>query len=152
MTMSRHEALTWFQRGFQAGQISRERADFEQSVAEFRAQYEADQQASLGRLVMDLVDVLAEALLEDDQEWQRALAAAAAYRAERGHLWVPRYYVTADGYQLGLWMNKQRVRKHRGVLLPSETAALDDLGMIWRLLPPRSAQPPAAVPGSGWAA
>lgn len=145
MTIPRHEALTWFRRGFQAGAASQarsaERACYERSVAEFRAQHEADRQAALGSLMLDLVDVLSRALLEDDREWQAGLAAAKAYAAERGHLRVPRHYVTAAGYRLGAWVCTQQQRQRKGTITACQASILDGLGIAWSSPRRRAARP-----------
>jgi hypothetical protein len=53
--------------------------------------------------------------------------------AEHGDCSVPASYVTADGYQLGRWVVKQR-QKHQGKLgglSESQQSRLEALGMVW---------------------
>ena len=66
-----------------------------------------------------------------EQQWQRGLAAASAYRQQFGHLRVLQRWVTAEGFPLGAWINTQRVAHARGRLPAHRVAALDELGMVW---------------------
>ncbi|MEU7802594.1 Helicase associated domain protein [Micromonospora arborensis] len=66
-----------------------------------------------------------------EQQWQRNLAAAQAYREQHGHLRVPQRWTTADGLPLGAWINTQRTARSRGALPEHRVAALDALGMVW---------------------
>ncbi|MEU1813395.1 helicase associated domain-containing protein [Micromonospora aurantiaca (nom. illeg.)] len=46
-----------------------------------------------------------------EQQWQTGMSAAAEFHRERGHLRVPRDYVTGDGFKLGRWIENAR-RRH----------------------------------------
>jgi len=81
----------------------------------------------------------------DDSPWQQLLAACDAFHAEHGHLRVEKPYRTPDGYPLGEKISYYR-NLHNGTkrrdgqaqpLLPERKAALDELGMIWRVAPAR---------------
>ncbi|WP_167828317.1 DEAD/DEAH box helicase [Streptomyces palmae] len=63
--------------------------------------------------------------------WRRGMAAARAFHAEHGHLNVPRTYRTADDYQLGDWLNTQRIKWRKKDLPLDQQAELDELGMVW---------------------
>jgi hypothetical protein len=70
VTATRAEQLDWWRQGYQAGVAagSRERqdqgeADHRNAVAEFRARRETDQQARTDALLVEVIDVLARAML-----------------------------------------------------------------------------------------
>lgn len=68
--MTRAEQLHWWRQGYDAGiaAASRERHEqglYDQSVARFHVQHDADRQAVTGALVLEAVDVLARAMLGD---------------------------------------------------------------------------------------
>ncbi|MEU7480569.1 Helicase associated domain protein [Lentzea sp. NPDC042327] len=72
------------------------------------------------------------------ERWHRGLTAAGLYRAEHGHLRVPKDYLTpADhpvpGFPLGAWLGSRRVEHGKGTLEPDHAAALDALGMVWNI-------------------
>lgn len=70
--------------------------------------------------------------------WQQYYGACLTYHGTNGHLDVPGNYVTGDGLRLGNWIRTIR-RAHssnadaneNGKLSKEQTAALDELGMIW---------------------
>ncbi|WP_197370480.1 helicase associated domain-containing protein, partial [Streptomyces clavuligerus] len=66
-----------------------------------------------------------------DENFSRCLEAAAAYRAEHGHLRVPRGYTVPGpgGFALGAWIANVRSRRDR--LSAGQREALDALGMVW---------------------
>ncbi|MEY9932608.1 superfamily II DNA or RNA helicase [Catenulispora sp. GP43] len=64
-----------------------------------------------------------------EAQWQRYLAAAAAYRQAHGHLRIPQGFIGPDGLAVGSWIRTQR--HHRRRLAPHRVAALEALGMIW---------------------
>ncbi|MFJ5635085.1 Helicase associated domain protein [Streptomyces goshikiensis] len=61
------------------------------------------------------------------------LDSAAAFRAEHGHLRVPQSFRTADGTNLGAWINKQRSLYRAGTLAPDRERTLTTLGIDWAL-------------------
>nr|WP_265869197.1 DEAD/DEAH box helicase [Streptomyces sp. SKN60] len=70
-------------------------------------------------------------LQPERQFWRRGLAAALAYRSDRGDLAVPYEYRTADGFALGVWIARQRSAHARGELSRERVGQLEELGMIW---------------------
>jgi superfamily II DNA or RNA helicase len=64
-----------------------------------------------------------------DEEWERGLREARAYRADHGHLRVPARYVAPDGFPLGQWISLRRLNRDR--LPAARIKALDHLGMVW---------------------
>ena len=61
----------------------------------------------------------------------RLAAEASAFREQRGHLDVPRDYVTPGGYPLGPRIAGHRSARGQGRLNPETEALLDALGMTW---------------------
>ena len=66
-----------------------------------------------------------------DDQWQRGIAAARAYREERGDLLVPVSFVRDDGFKLGSWIFTRRLERRQGALSEARIAALDALDMNW---------------------
>lgn len=66
-----------------------------------------------------------------DEEFNRRIAAAAAYHSEHGHLRIPKGYTTPgpDPLRLGGWING--VRSRRESLSPRQREALNKLNMVW---------------------
>lgn len=74
MIAARADQLRWWRDGYTAGLAAgnRERADHGEAdhrnaIAEFRARRQADRQAVAGAMVLDVIDVLARAMLSDGQ-------------------------------------------------------------------------------------
>lgn len=66
--------------------------------------------------------------------WDLMYYYAKCYAEENGDLEVPKRYVTAEGYSLGVWIQTQRkVRggKAYGILTDDQIKLLDDIGMRW---------------------
>jgi hypothetical protein len=61
--------------------------------------------------------------------WKEGFRHLQAFARESGHCKVPDTYKTADGYQLGGWVQHQRRRQTS--LLPEQKTSLDVLGFIW---------------------
>lgn len=61
--------------------------------------------------------------------WEQALAIAAAYVREHGHLHPPVSYRTPDGFPLGQWMSNRRAT--RDALNTDKRAQLDALDPTW---------------------
>jgi hypothetical protein len=69
--MNRAEALRWWRAGYQAGHQAAEHeqhaaARWDQLVASYRAQHEADQQTKTDALLLEVIDVLARLLNSRD--------------------------------------------------------------------------------------
>lgn len=73
-----------------------------------------------------------------DDDWERGIGAASAYRQDEGHLRVPQTHVDRDGFNLGTWVASKRQARRKGVLSAARIAELDDLGMVWN--PPKGRQ------------
>jgi len=100
-----------------------------QRTARKRGELPPDRVAKLDELgmVWDMGAVHAEAA------WQAGIRAAAAYRAEHGHLDVPQRYAADDGFRLGTWIDSRRDDYRAGKLASGRAAALEALGMRWDL-------------------
>ncbi len=73
--MTRAEQLHWWRQGYEAGLAVRDRQALDEhqaAVAEFHAERQADQQATLGALVAEAVDVLARAMLGEPGSGENA--------------------------------------------------------------------------------
>ncbi|WP_241838235.1 helicase associated domain-containing protein [Streptomyces sp. CB03234] len=70
-------------------------------------------------------------LQPERQFWRRGLAAALAFRSDRGDLAVPYEYRTVDGFALGVWIARQRSAHARGGLSRERVGQMEELGMIW---------------------
>ncbi|MDH6710939.1 superfamily II DNA or RNA helicase [Kitasatospora sp. MAA19] len=66
--------------------------------------------------------------------WSRHLDAARAFHTEHGHL-DPEPGTTVDGIDVADWLRKQRRAHQNGTLNADLTAALQELGIVWRTLP-----------------
>ncbi|MCH1984073.1 helicase associated domain-containing protein [Ruminococcus sp. OA3] len=70
------------------------------------------------------------------QTWEEWYQNARAYSDTFGNLLVPHDYVTAEGYRLGRWIERQRAM-YNGILpssLDSERCLLlEKIGMVWKL-------------------
>lgn len=66
--------------------------------------------------------------------WDRAYGYAEQYYEENGHLFVPKKYVSPDGFELGKWIWEQRDR-YLGLskyeISDEEIDMLEDIGMFW---------------------
>jgi hypothetical protein len=63
--------------------------------------------------------------------FQVGLSHLAVFKDSEGHANIPQSYVTADGYPLGVWLNKQRQAFKSDKLSADRVAALEDLGVVW---------------------
>jgi len=62
------------------------------------------------------------------EQWEEGFNKLFQYKATQGHCRVA-YYITLDGFKLGIWTSTQRKSRDR---LPSEyKQRLDDIGFIW---------------------
>jgi superfamily II DNA or RNA helicase len=66
-----------------------------------------------------------------EENWQRALEAARAYKKVNGHLRVPLSFIAENGVRLGTWLDSRRQERRRGELPEARIADLDALGMVW---------------------
>lgn len=67
-------------------------------------------------------------------EWDMAYTYAEQYFEENGHLFVPKKYVTPDGFELGKWIQEQRDRYlglSRGTIDDDKIDLLEEIGMFW---------------------
>ncbi|WP_067467871.1 DEAD/DEAH box helicase [Nocardia amamiensis] len=67
-----------------------------------------------------------------EARWAGNIAAAAAFRAEHGHLDIPDAYRTPEGHNLGKWLRHCRDNYDAGTLRPERIAQLEALGVDWR--------------------
>jgi superfamily II DNA or RNA helicase len=77
------------------------------------------------------LDALGMVWSPQDAKFERALDECRHYREVEGDLLVPLEFVTSTGFNLGAWVNTQRIERRRGTLSASRIAALDELGMLW---------------------
>ncbi|CAE8588611.1 unnamed protein product [Polarella glacialis] len=69
-------------------------------------------------------------------QWEQTFERLKAYQAEHGDVLVPADHDTADGFNLGAWVSRQRALKRGtaiGELDESQMEMLDNLGFIWEL-------------------
>ena len=66
--------------------------------------------------------------------WVQGFEELLAYKAEHGNVLVPRKYQTSGGFNLGIWVGKQRGAKAQGRLSPDQIEQLEGLGFIWDVL------------------
>lgn len=67
-------------------------------------------------------------------EWDKAYSYAKQYFEANGHLFVPKKYVTSDGFALGKWIEEQRER-YLGLsqygISEEKIDMLEEIGMFW---------------------
>lgn len=71
-----------------------------------------------------------------NQSWDDWFLCAKAYYKEHGDLLIPANYVTADGYRLGRWIERQRAMYNHVIassLDMDQQNALEQIGMVWKL-------------------
>ena len=66
--------------------------------------------------------------------WERAFSKLTEYKAEYEDVLVPKDFVTADGFKLGVWVGVQRKSKVKGKLCQERVDRLNTLGMVWDAL------------------
>jgi len=71
------------------------------------------------------------AIRSTTETWNEFLGAAAAFKAEHGHLLIPDGHLTSSGFRLGQRMRQERIRYRDGILYPDRKAALEELGVVW---------------------
>ena len=67
-----------------------------------------------------------------DQMWQQGLEQLKQYRAEHGHVLVPKRFQAADGFKLGSWVSSRRKARSKGKLSTEQIASLDEFGFLWK--------------------
>ena len=68
---------------------------------------------------------------KSDLAWEKGYAEAAAYYKEHGAADAPVTYVTADGYKLGKWLSRCRVKYAKGTLPLEKIQQLERIHMVW---------------------
>ena len=66
--------------------------------------------------------------------WNQGFQYAEQYFEENGHLFVPKKYVTPDGFELGKWIQEQRSRYlglSRYEISDDRIDRLEEIGMFW---------------------
>ncbi len=80
---------------------------------------------------LELFEKLNESL---SASWDYMFSEAEKYYKENGDLYVPKRYITEDGYTLGLWIGTQRrvySGKINGILTSEQIEKLESIGMCW---------------------
>jgi superfamily II DNA or RNA helicase len=93
-----------------------------------------------GRLTAERIaqlDALGMIWNTDQAAWEQAIARAAAFAAEHGHLDIPASHTADDGFRLGMWLNNQRCARRDGTLPTDRHSQLEVLGVDWN---PRDTQ------------
>ena len=86
------------------------------------------------RLWPELVDLgFVWQVRDRDAAWDAGVAALVVYGRDHGDLLVPHWFTTADGLQLGRWVDSRRVEYRAGALPAARVDLLERLGMVWRL-------------------
>ncbi len=134
--------LAW-QRGLREAEKYRERFGNLQVPAKYRTEdgyllgswiVNARQKRLMGQLSEEQIaqlDVLNMTWKVFDVRWEQGYAVAAAYAQEHGNLNVPRTYKTADGKNLGCWLQNQQKAYEEGSLSQDQVKSLEAIGMYW---------------------
>ncbi len=67
-------------------------------------------------------------------EWDKAYSYAKQYYEENGHLFVPKKYITDDGFELGKWIQEQResyLGLSRRQISDDKIDMLEEIGIFW---------------------
>ena len=67
--------------------------------------------------------------------WEVNFQRLQQYKAEHGHVLVPRAYKSAAGFRVGLWVSKQRKAKKTGKLPMDREHRLEEVGFLWDMGP-----------------
>jgi superfamily II DNA or RNA helicase len=97
-------------------------------VGHRRKEYAAGRLAPERIATLDSLGMVWDSFADD---FTRGIAALERFRAEHGHLRVPRNYVDPSGLTLGIWVSNRRTDYTVGRLAPERIATLDSLGMVW---------------------
>ncbi|MDE7209884.1 MAG: Helicase associated domain protein, partial [Lachnospiraceae bacterium] len=68
--------------------------------------------------------------------WERNFAEAKSYYREHGNLSIPKRYITGSGRNLGIWLQRQRTGRRKGLLEKWQVMQLDGIGMVWEMEEP----------------
>ena len=68
---------------------------------------------------------------EETKLLKEGLAALTAYKAEHGHVRVPKRFQTKDGFTLGSWVGSRRKEYKNRTLSQERIDALEEVGFIW---------------------
>lgn len=79
-----------------------------------------------------MFDLSAKLKTVDATPWAVWYELISAYKAEHGHCFIPRLYVTPDGSYLWYWVVKIRQEKEEGLLTESQIAQMDALDFVWK--------------------
>ena len=69
--------------------------------------------------------------LKSDLAWEKGYAEAEAYYKEHGAADAPVTYVAADGYKLGKWLSRCRIKYAKGTLPEERIRRLERINMVW---------------------
>ena len=69
---------------------------------------------------------------KDERYWQQNYEELKRFYKEHGHIDVPSGYLTSDGKNLKVWVNRQRTARNNVELSDEQIQLLDELGMEWR--------------------
>ena len=69
--------------------------------------------------------------------WMKGYQEALNYKNERGNLNVPRSYVSASGFNLSVWLYRQRIRYKNNKMPEEQARLLQSLGIQWSVLDSR---------------
>jgi len=67
-----------------------------------------------------------------DAKFDEGMTQMFMFQRMHGHCFVATRYVTSNGYKLGQWVTRQRLKRRQGRgLSPAQMNSLDELGMVW---------------------
>ena len=67
----------------------------------------------------------------NDLAWEEQYTEAKRFYEENGHLSISKRYVSTNGKNLGVWVQRQRTYRRDGKLKEEQIAKLDEIGMVW---------------------
>ena len=68
---------------------------------------------------------------KNDLVWDKGYTYAKAYYEEHGAADADVFYVTSDGFKLGMWLSKCREKYAKGTLGPEKIRQLEAINMVW---------------------
>lgn len=66
-----------------------------------------------------------------DNRWEKGFCEAELYQKQNGDLLVPTKFITSSGFQLGAWIQRQRLVYKQKKMLPERQRRLESIGMVW---------------------
>ena len=69
----------------------------------------------------------------NDLAWEEQYAEAKRFYEKNGHLSVSKRYVSVNGKNLGVWVQRQRTYRRDGKLKEEQIEKLDAIGMVWEV-------------------